>query len=171
MAFAAHDGVLRTLVHEAKYGGHASIARALGRRMRPSVADLLAGADGIVPVPLHPVRRLQRGFNQAEVLAQALGVPVRNVLRRRRWTRAQAQLTAARRRGNVAQAFALAWRPWRPVATGIRGQVLVLVDDVRTTGATLDACAAVLRQAGAAEVRALVVARAELTHSPERGQR
>jgi len=168
MAFAAHDGVLRTLIHEAKYGGHASIAADLGGRMRPYVADLLADVDGVVPVPLHPWRRLRRGFNQAPVVALALGVPVLGVLRRRRWTHPQAQLTAGRRRRNVAQAFTLAWRP---VATAVTNRVLVLVDDVRTTGATLDACAAVLREAGAAEVRALVVARAELTHSSGRGRR
>jgi ComF family protein len=120
---------------------------------------VLAGADAVVPVPLHPWKRLQRGFNQSADLARTLGVPVRPVLWRSRATRAQAGLTPVQRRRNVAGAFALT--PWPSRASkAIEKQILVLVDDVMTTGATLDACARVLERAGAREVRTLALARA-----------
>jgi predicted amidophosphoribosyltransferase len=131
-----------------------------------------------VPVPLHPRRQWQRGFNQAEALAAHLRQPVWRVLCRRRPTRAQASLHAGDRARNVDGAFALAplpaarglaaWinllAPLRATGTarGIAGRVLVLVDDVSTTGATLEACARVLGQAGAREVRAITAARAVL---------
>jgi ComF family protein len=114
-----------------------------------------------VPVPLHPWRRLRRGFNQAADLAAQLDVPVVHALRRVRWTAPQAGLTAAARRRNVRTAFALA-APWLRPAAPLEQRVVLLVDDVRTTGATLDACARVLRAAGAREVRALTAARAAM---------
>lgn len=153
---------LRTLVHHMKYDGYASIAVRLGGIACERSRGLLEGADFVVPVPLHPLRRLRRGFNQSELIARQLGVPVLRALRRRRWTRSQTRLAAPGRQRNVDHAFALAWRPWVRVPGLVRHRVLVLVDDVRTTGATLEACARVLREAGAAEVRALVVARADL---------
>ena len=105
------------------------------------------------------MRRLQRGFNQAEDLARELGLPVAHLLWRPRFTAAQTGLTAWARRRNVRGAFALSplWR-WR--RSDLAGRVVVLVDDVRTTGATLNACADVLLEAGVGEVRALTVARA-----------
>jgi predicted amidophosphoribosyltransferase len=128
-----------------------------------------------VPVPLHAARRRSRGFNQARDLAAGLGLPVLEALRRTRATPAQASLTAGARRRNVRGAFALApasrwgdgWRASRGerialMAGAVYGRVVVLVDDVVTTGATLEACAAVLRAAGAADVRAVTVARAVL---------
>lgn len=161
-ACGAYAQTLRTLIHHMKYGGYASLAVRLGGMARQRAPGLLDGADAVVPVPLHPLRRLQRGFNQSAVIARQLGLPVLEALRRRRWTRSQTRLAAAGRERNVDHAFALAWRPWTPVPAQVRDRVLVLVDDVRTTGATLDACARVLREAGAAEVRALVIARADL---------
>jgi ComF family protein len=118
---------------------------------------LTAGAD-LVPVPLHPRRRRERGFNQAELLALALargtGLEVSpGLLVRRRDTSSQAGLSAASRRRNVTGAFAARHRP------RLVGRTLVLVDDVITTGATAAACARVLKQAGAAEVRLVTVAR------------
>lgn len=163
-ACGTYEHVLRTLIHQMKYEGYASIAVRLGRIARERSRSLLAGADAVVPVPLHPLRRLQRGFNQSDLIARQLGAPVLRALRRRRWTPSQTRLAAAGRQRNVDRAFALAWRPWSP-APLVRNRVLVLVDDVRTTGATLDACARVLRAAGAAEVRALVIARADLPRS------
>lgn len=113
-----------------------------------------------MPVPLHWRRRCSRGFNQADDLAAALGLPVVRALRRRRQTGVQASLHADHRRTNVAGAFALTRRARRTGA--VAGAVVVLVDDVETTGATLDACARVLREAGAREVRAVTIARAEV---------
>ena len=122
--------------------------------MRLRGEPLLIDADVAVPVPLHPSRRRERGFNQAEDLARHVGLPVVMALRRVRRTVSQADLPAARRHGNVKGAFAIRSRD-----RAISGSVVVLIDDVSTTGATLDACAMALKEAGAREVRALTAAR------------
>lgn len=145
---------MRAIVHAFKYEGRRSLARPLAARMRDRGADLLEGADAAVPVPLHFSRRLERGFNQAADLARALGLPCRQVLRRVRATPPQAGLPAGRRHGNVRGAFCTTRG-----AAELRGAVVVLVDDVSTTGATLDACARALTVAGIREVRALTAAR------------
>jgi ComF family protein len=126
-------------------------------------AQLLQGADSVVPVPLHPWRRARRGFNQAEDLARHLRAPVRRVLWRVRATAPQTALDARARRRNLDGAFRLS-----PFVTSRRrqewleGRTVVLIDDVRTTGATLDACATLLKAVGVEEVRALTVAKADL---------
>jgi ComF family protein len=152
-AVGAYDGPLRAILHALKYERRQSLARPLARLMKDSAGGILAGIDLVVPVPLHRRRRRARGFNQAEALASHLGLPWTNALRRRRATLSQTDLPAARRRANVRDAFAV-----RREDQVDRLRVL-LVDDVSTTGATLDACAQVLRRAGAAEVRALTAAR------------
>jgi ComF family protein len=130
--------------------------------MRERGVELVGGADWAVPVPLHPSRRRQRGFNQAEDLTRHLGIPVRHLLVRTRATCPQTGLPAAQRHRNVRGAFALARRPLlRHQESTLRGSTVVLVDDVTTTGATLEACARVLKEgAGIREVRALTAARA-----------
>jgi ComF family protein len=153
-AVGAYEGSLRAIVHALKYGGRSTLARPLAARLRASGEAVLAGADVVVPVPLHRSRQRQRGFNQAAEIARHLGVPVQQALRRTRRTGSQADLPAARRHANVRGAFALARDG------SVSQRVVVLVDDVSTTGATLNACAAVLLTAGAREVRALIVARA-----------
>jgi len=158
-----YEGELRAIIHALKYDGRRSLARPLARLLRQAGQAVLDGADAVVPVPLHPWKRLQRGFNQSADLARGLGVPVRPLLFRFRATRAQAGLTPGQRRRNVAGAFIL--RPWsagagRGASKAVAGRILVLVDDVMTTGATLDACARVLKRAGAREVRTLTLARA-----------
>ena len=163
-ALGPYDGVLRALVHALKYDGRRSLAGRLGEPLGRAVADVLAGADALVPVPLHPWRAWTRGFNQADDVARALGasLPVWRLLGRRRATRPQASLAAAARLANVAGAFHLAGltrRGRRAAASRASGRVLVLIDDVATTGATLEACARVLRAAGARDVRAVTLAR------------
>jgi ComF family protein len=154
-AAGAYDGALGSIVHAFKYDYRRSLARPLAALMREQAADLLTGVDVVVPVPLHRSRRRQRGFNQATDLARHLGKPVvERALRRTRATAAQADLPAARRHANVRGAFAASGG-----AHTVRGLVVLLVDDVSTTGATLEACAAALKQAGALEVRALTAAR------------
>lgn len=226
-AIGAYDGTLRSIVHALKYEGRRSVVTRLASTLRSCGADVIAGADALVPVPLHPRRRRARGFNQARLLATAIGGPVWDVLMRVRHTAPQVDLDAEARRMNVRDAFQIGRRPaevggvpsaaaalgcpeasalrtWRSkyVRSGgasafalasadrhggsrreppgsaalsgrgttrlggdwsappeLRGSVLVLVDDVATTGATLDACATVLKAAGAREVRALTAAR------------
>jgi ComF family protein len=154
-AVGIHDGALRAILHALKYDGRRSLARPLARLLADAGADLLAGADLIVPVPLHPRRERARGFNQARDLAAGLGGPVVDALARIRATVSQTDLPAGRRHGNVRGAFVVR----TPAAARVSGGIVVLVDDVSTTGATLDACARALKRAGAREVRALTVAR------------
>jgi ComF family protein len=155
-----YEGSLRTLVHELKYRGRRRVAGRLAEELlaAPRVREVLAGEVVLVPVPLHPRRRRERGFNQSELIARALeartGCAVApGALVRRKDTASQASLSAAERRRNVKGAFAVRQR------AQVAGRVVVLVDDVWTTGATALACARILREAGAAEVRLLSVAR------------
>ncbi len=161
-AVGEYAGALRQIVHVFKYEKRRSVAHRLGPLMRDAGADVLRDAHVAVPVPLHWRRRWQRGFNQASLLASHLGIPVWTPLARVRATSPQVALAAAARRANMRDAFALAHRqlPWHPSwAARLDGKIVVLVDDVATTGATLEACARVLREAGAGEVRALTAAR------------
>ena len=166
-AVGPYEGRLRDIIHAFKYDRRRTLARPLAALMSEAGRDVLEGADAAVPVPLHWLRRRRRGFNQAARLASGLGLPVCQALRRSRRTRAQAGLHADDRRANVAGAFGLAWRyrwPFLPPRAGpaprhLDGLVVLLVDDVCTTGATGDACARVLLDAGVREVRLLTVAR------------
>jgi ComF family protein len=156
-----YEGSLRHIIHAFKYDRHRTLAVPLGRMMVEAGSALLQDADCVVPVPLHPWRQCRRGFNQAADLANRLGPPVLKALWRQRLTRPQAGLVAAARRRNVRDAFRISpLLTMRHIAEGIGGRTLVLVDDVKTTGATLEACARVLKRAGAREVLALTVARA-----------
>ena len=153
-AVGSYDGSLRAIVHAFKYDGRRSIASRLAALMRLRGAVVLDGADAVVPVPLHASRRRERGFDQARDLARHLGKPLVPALRRIRNTATQASLPAARRHGNVRGAFALT-----SAGARLEGRCVVLVDDVSTTGATLEACARVLSDKGVREVRALTAAR------------
>jgi ComF family protein len=153
-AVGAYDGSLRAIIHAFKYDGRRSIASRLAALMRLRGAVVLDGADAVVPVPLHSSRRRERGFDQARDLARHLGKPIVHALRRTRKTATQASLPAARRHGNVRGAFTLT-----PAGARLERQCVVLVDDVSTTGATLEACARVLDESGVREVRALTAAR------------
>ena len=159
-AAANYDGPITGIIQALKYEGRSSLAAPLGALMLERCPDALQDAVCLVPVPLHPWRRLTRGFNQSAALAAHLQLPVAHALWRPGATAPQAGLHAAERRRNVRGAFAVA--PWLPPETRaeLRGAIVVLVDDVYTTGATLEACALALREAGVREVRALTVARA-----------
>lgn len=149
-----YEGRMKEIIHALKYERRRSIAPPLGALMRECGAALLRDADVVVPVPLHPRREYSRGFNQAHELALELGPPMVSLLARVQHTRSQIDLPAHERQRNVADAFRL-----RPSAVSQIPGIVVLVDDVSTTGATLEACARVLKRAGVKEVRALTAAR------------
>ncbi|HYB95355.1 MAG TPA: ComF family protein [Vicinamibacterales bacterium] len=149
-----YEDRLKEIIHALKYERRRSISPRLGALMRECGASMLADADAVVPVPLHPRRHYERGFNQAADLAQHLGPPLLPMLKRVKYTRSQIELPKQERSENVRDAFAFVGR--QPSGSL---RVVVLVDDVSTTGATLDACARVLKAAGVAEVRALTAAR------------
>ncbi|MFZ5586275.1 MAG: ComF family protein [Thermodesulfobacteriota bacterium] len=163
---ARHAGPLAEAVRAFKYRRRWASGVGLARLLAHTApAWLTAGADLVIPVPLHPRRLLRRGFNQAAVLAGALGggagaelAP--RLLLRRRHTRPQVGLSPQQRLANVAGAFAV-----RPAALArLAGRRVLLVDDVYTTGATLAECAQVLLAAGAAAVRVATVSRAGRPH-------
>jgi ComF family protein len=143
-----------------KYEERPDLARPLGHLLRRAARDADLGADVVVPVPLHPRRLADRGFNQAALLAaevaEELQVPlVTRALARGRDTAQQAMLDRAGRLENLTGAFSAL------NAASIRGRRVVLIDDVMTTGATLTACAEALLGAGAGSVAGLVVARSD----------
>ena len=163
-AIGLYDGRLRDVIHALKYDGRRSIAPRLSLLMATHAQAALADADLVVPVPLHPKRRRERGFNQADDLARGLGLPVCRALRRTKMTRPQVELPAVDRHWNVGNAFSVVEPSATVVGLGfsraeLSGRIIVLVDDVTTTGATLQACAGVLLAAGAREVRGLTAAR------------
>jgi ComF family protein len=161
-----HAGPLRQAIIRYKYHGRRRLAEVFGEML----ADL-ARADGhdalpldsaaaVLPVPLHPARRRWRGFDQAELLcapvAEALGIPVwTDALERVRDTTPQVDMRGKHRHENVRNAFE-ARKTYR-----LTGRSFILIDDVFTTGATISECARMLRKAGAADVYALTVARAD----------
>ena len=153
-------GILRVLIHRFKYGGEVWIGDLLSDFLKQGLRDpRLEGCafDAVVPVPLHPLRRREREFNQAEVLSRALArksnLAFCEALVRVRYTVTQTHFDRRRRMQNLRDAFKLSRN-----AT-VQGKDLLLVDDVLTTGSTLDECARVLLTAGARSVRALTVAR------------
>ena len=153
-----YEGSLRNIIHAFKYDQRRSLAFGLAAFMCDRAGDILEGADCLVPVPLHPRRERARGFNQARGLARQMDLPVVEALVRRRHTPSQVDLAADRRHANVQGAFALR-RGWFQKPMTLEGLRVVLIDDVSTTGATLEACAVVLREAGVREIRALTAAR------------
>ena len=157
-AVGEDDGALREIIHALKYSSRGSLAQPLAALMRSRGFELLRQADYSVPVPLHWRREHQRGFNQARELARHLGCPIIDALVRKRGTRPQVELAADRRHANVEAAFRLRRRLLR-ASRSIEGLKLVLIDDVSTTGSTLEACATVLKEAGASQIYALTAAR------------
>jgi len=151
-----YDGWAASAVKRVKYDGEWSRAEHLAAAMRPLIVDF-GPIDGLVPVPLHRSRERSRGFNQSLLLATHLGdlsgVPVLDVLRRSRKTVSQVTLSGEQRRENVVGAFGIDPR-WVPR----HGGRYVLVDDVRTTGSTLGACAEALQVVHPATVGVLTFA-------------
>lgn len=154
------DGVAQEVIHRYKYQQALWFEPVLAAWLNQSaVAELRGGGwHWVVPVPLHPVKQREREFNQAEVLARhlglAAGIPLNvKLVKRVENTPSQTRLTSEERIANVRNAFAL------KAGVVLQGEKIVLVDDVMTTGATVNACARVLRKAGASAVCVWTVAR------------
>jgi ComF family protein len=156
-AAGPYEGALREVLHHFKYRGRFRLARALGRLAfeRCLREGPLAG-EALVPVPLHKRRRRERGYDQAQLLAEAIGaaaeLPLARALVKVKDRPPQSTLGLAGRRRNAAGAY----RAGKALVVGKR---LILVDDVMTSGATAEACARALRRAGARSVDVLTVAR------------
>ena len=153
------EGPIRTLVHRLKYGDRPELAAPMGRWMARAGEELLDEADLLIPIPLHRLRLARRRFNQSAVLAREIarqcGAPLETaILLRVKPTPPQVGLGAELRAVNMRGAFAVDRRRKR----GLAGRRVVLVDDVATSGATLNAAAGVLLRAGAERVDALVFA-------------
>jgi ComF family protein len=157
------DSPLRDWVLAFKHGGRADLAGPLGAALALVLSTSepegpVRPAPVLVPVPLHGLRRLERGYDQALLLARSAGRAgawsVQGALRRRRWTQPQGSVGTGSRRANVAGVFRARKR------AALAGRDVWLVDDVLTSGATVSECARVLRRAGAARVGVLAVARA-----------
>lgn len=153
-----YDAASRSMILAFKHGGHTDRLQAFAAQMHRAGRVALANADAIVPVPLHRFRLMQRRFNQSALLARALSqrceVPMEaHILLRVRRTPSQGGLSAAGRRRNVQGAFTVT------DSEKLKGKRLVLVDDVMTTGATLESCARTLKRAGAVRVDAVCLAR------------
>lgn len=158
-AVAQHSGAMRKLVHQFKYADRHEARPLFGRWLADAGRDLLADADVIVPVPMSRWRLILRHYNQAALLAGELSRLTQHpmvalALRRGRRARRQVGLTAAQRRRNVAGAFRVPDAQRRK----IDGKRVLLIDDVITTGATVEACARALRSAGAVRVDVLALA-------------
>jgi ComF family protein len=158
VAAFAHEGMLRRALQRLKYGGSGRIAIPLARAAAPVLEALtrVSGSHPLVPVPVHGARQRQRGYNQAALLAAALGkeggLAVCDILERRRATARQHGLGKAARLHNLRGAFALRDEARSPPS-------VILVDDILTTSATLESCAQVLRDAGAVAVYGFAIAR------------
>jgi ComF family protein len=153
-----YGGVLRELLHLLKYNGMEPVGRRLGECLAEIADTSFRECEAVIAVPLDPARQRTRGYNQAERIARSLARCINlpllpgSALRRVRSTSTQIGLTREERRANMRDAFAAD----RALVADRR---LLLIDDVMTTGATIDACAIALRSAGAREVMVLTVAR------------
>lgn len=156
---------VRHAIYALKYQGKTALAEPLAQLLwkyagENNATELWENVQVIVPVPLHPFRQWRRGYNQSSLLAGELsrlsGRPVAEILQRTRYTRPQIELGNTQRADNVRDAFALHPRNWDRY---INTKNVLLVDDVATTGATLNECARVLKAAGVTNVYALTLAR------------
>jgi ComF family protein len=154
-------GVVRKIIHDFKYGKQLHLRHVIADWLVQTLDDpRLVGrqVDLVVPVPLHPARKRERGFNQAELLAEALSahakLPMRNALERIRYTTTQTAFDRSERMENLRDAFRLRKK------ADVRRLRVLLIDDVLTTGSTLSECARVLKASGAISVHAATAARA-----------
>jgi ComF family protein len=154
-------GIVREVIHQFKYARQIHLRHLVARWLRAALDDERlrdCNFDYVVPVPLHPARERERGFNQASLLSELLSaqtsIPSKAVLERVRYTTTQTALDRSERMENLHNAFRLRKN------ADVRGLRVLLIDDVLTTGSTLSECARVLKRAGAMSVHAATAARA-----------
>jgi competence protein ComFC len=154
-------GIVRQIIHDFKYGHQIYLRQPVARWLRAALDDVRlrdCRFDIIIPVPLHPTRQRERGFNQASLLAELLSEQVsiqsKPALERVRYTTTQTALDRSERMENLHNAFRLRKN------MDVRGLRVLLIDDVLTTGSTLSECARILKRAGAISVHAATAARA-----------
>ena len=163
-SWARFEGPLRNAVHRLKYRGEMRLGEALAKPLIEYFRALNWQVDLVVPVPLGIAREAQRGYNQAALIARPLALSERlnyqpDALRKIKTTRTQVGLSRAERLLNVAEAF-------QAVSKIVAQKRILLIDDVATSGATINACTQAMFQAGAAEVFGLTLARAPLHADP-----
>jgi ComF family protein len=158
------EGKLQAVIHGLKYQGYTSLGVKAGRKVgeRIESANGFPKADGVLPVPLHPLKKRERGYNQSELICQGIeevtGIPVRtDLLIRRKYTVSQTQLSFEERKENVGDAFEINEKTHGDIS----GRSFILVDDVITTGSTINACAKALATADAKSVHAASIALAK----------
>ena len=157
-AWAVYKGPVRQAIHRLKYKRNIGLGEVFGRRLMDCMLKLRWQVDAIIPVPLGIARLAQRGYNQASLLARpvawGLGLDyLPQALQRVRETRSQVDLSVLERKRNVTGAF-------HARCDQVRGRRILVIDDVATSGATIDACAAALLEGGAVQVYGLTLARA-----------
>lgn len=158
LALCSYDEVMRESIYRFKYGGRQEYGKVYGEIMADCFTDFMrqAGVEAIIPVPLHPDRERKRGFNQAAVLAKALGsrskIPVfENLVVRTVNTLPMKSLSGKKRQNNLKKAFKI-------VQNDVKLNITIIIDDIYTTGSTIDAIAEVLRNAGCSRVYFLTLA-------------
>ena len=158
------EGKLQSIIHGLKYQGYTSLGVKAGRKIGELIRanNDLSKADALVPVPLHPQKKRERGYNQSEFICRGIeevtGIPVRtDLLHRQKYTISQTQLSLEERKENVGDAFEI--NEMR--RDDISGRSFILIDDVITTGSTINACAKALADAGARSVYAAAIALAK----------
>lgn len=163
VAWGHYTGLWKEFIWNVKFKAQPRRLEEIAGPFSRWVYKRLPPADGVVPVPLHPERLAERGFNQSEIISSLLhwklGLPMIDVLMREKYTSPQVGLSRRERLQNLKNAFVLK-EPQK-----IQGKVLWLVDDVTTTGATLEACAKVILDAGAEQVYGLCLAAGRETES------
>lgn len=157
-----HEGAARQAVHALKYARRRDVAPLLANFLASDLETFNVRFDLVTSVPLHPTRELERGYNQAELLAEkvahAHNLPYRRAVKRIRATADQVGMNGQARRANVANAF-------QAEPSQVANKIVLVIDDVCTTGATLDACATALVQAHACAVYGMTLARPRAFHS------
>jgi ComF family protein len=153
------EGALQKIVHSLKYSGVQTLGLEIGQRLGKNLIERSIQADALVPIPLHKRKLRERGYNQSELIARGcslmMGIPVRtDLVIRGKFTETQTKFSLEERKQNMEDAFLCR-------SSDVKGKVLILIDDVITTGSTIGSCAVVLKRAGAARIIAASAALAE----------